>query len=166
MMRLKFSRGFTLVELMVTIAVMAIIASIAAPSFSAIMNSYQLNQSAKQMMLALKEGRSRAATINAAVVVCPNKNTSGQEVTKNTCLSGADLGSEINTYINENRVILANITKDVNISATNKSFVIFTAKGTIKDETSRTYTLCLEKEAREINVSILGAVYMEKGTCA
>ena len=50
------NRGFTLIELMVTIAVLAIVASIAAPSFSENITRQNLDNSAREILFALNEG--------------------------------------------------------------------------------------------------------------
>ncbi len=54
------SKGFTLVELMVTIAVLAIIASMAAPSFIRIIRSNQLASDTRNFVDLLSETRSEA----------------------------------------------------------------------------------------------------------
>lgn len=55
------NRGFTLIELMVTIAVMAIIAMMAAPSFNNIMLNQNLNKSARDLVATFTEARAKAA---------------------------------------------------------------------------------------------------------
>lgn len=54
-------RGFTLVELMITIAVFAIIAMMAAPSFNATILQYRLNQSSRNLINTLNAAKSKAA---------------------------------------------------------------------------------------------------------
>ncbi|OTG63925.1 type II secretion system protein GspH [Acinetobacter sp. ANC 4470] len=61
MQQTKKNQGFTLIELMVTIAVMAIIAMMAAPSFGDMVLSQNLNRSAQDLILTLNEARSKAA---------------------------------------------------------------------------------------------------------
>ncbi|MDD5724076.1 MAG: GspH/FimT family pseudopilin [Syntrophales bacterium] len=58
------SRGFTLVEIMIVIAVMAILAAIAAPNFQTYMTQRRLNGAARQVMTDMMEARMRAATQN------------------------------------------------------------------------------------------------------
>ncbi|WP_168395889.1 pilus assembly FimT family protein [Acinetobacter indicus] len=53
-------QGFTLIELMVTIAVLAIIAGMAAPSFTKQIRKNQLQNAAHEVMLAASETRSEA----------------------------------------------------------------------------------------------------------
>lgn len=63
-------RGFTLVELMVTIAVAAILMAIAAPSFTSLINSNRLTSSANEMVATLQAARMEAVRLNTTVNVC------------------------------------------------------------------------------------------------
>lgn len=54
------SRGFTLIELMVTIAVLAVITVMAAPSFSDMRTGQNLNRSTQELITALNAARSKA----------------------------------------------------------------------------------------------------------
>lgn len=63
-------QGFTLIELMVTIAVAAILLAIAAPSFTSIINSNRLTSAANEMVATLQAARMEAVRLNATVNVC------------------------------------------------------------------------------------------------
>lgn len=69
MQQIKINHGFTLVELMVTIAVMAIIATIAAPSFGDMILSQNLSRSTQDLILTLNETRSRAVLERRSIEV-------------------------------------------------------------------------------------------------
>ena len=73
--------GFTLIELMVTIAVLAIISAIAYPSFTSLMNSNRLTAAANDLVGDLQTARSEAIRRNARVTVCASAD--------NTTCSGA-----------------------------------------------------------------------------
>lgn len=68
--------GFTLLELMVTIAVLAIIAALAAPSFSNLINSNRLTAAANDLVGALQVARMEAIRRGTSVQVCPSTNGS------------------------------------------------------------------------------------------
>lgn len=68
--RVQVSRGFTLIELMVTIAVMTILLMIAVPSFDNIALGSKLGASANNLVATMHLARSEAIKRNAAVTVC------------------------------------------------------------------------------------------------
>lgn len=62
-------RGVTLIELMVTIAVAAILLAIATPSFTALINSNRLTGAANEMVATLQAARMEAVRLNTTVNV-------------------------------------------------------------------------------------------------
>jgi type IV fimbrial biogenesis protein FimT len=69
------ARGFTIVELMVTVAVAAILLVIAVPSFNTIINSNRLTTAANTLVNALNTARMEAIKRNASVQFCSNSTT-------------------------------------------------------------------------------------------
>jgi type IV fimbrial biogenesis protein FimT len=63
-------RGFTLMELIVTMAVAAILVAIAAPSFASIFNANRLSGTANELLATLQSARIEAIRRNARTVVC------------------------------------------------------------------------------------------------
>lgn len=78
------ARGFTLVELAVTIAVLAILVTIAVPSFTGIMNSNRLRGAANELVATLQLARSEAVRRNARTVVCRSDNADAANPTCTT----------------------------------------------------------------------------------
>lgn len=66
--------GFTLVELMVTLAVLAVLLGIAVPSFQNITNRNRLTAITNEMVAALQLARVEAVRRNARVTFCPTTN--------------------------------------------------------------------------------------------
>jgi type IV fimbrial biogenesis protein FimT len=62
--------GFTLVELMVTVAVFAILASIAIPSFQTTIQRNRLSTTANELLAAVQASRSEALRLNQTVRFC------------------------------------------------------------------------------------------------
>lgn len=86
------TRGFTLVELMITIAVAAVLLMIAVPSFRNITNSNRLTTAANTMVNALNTARMEAIKLNATTQFCSNlagNNTDGSSTTSDSVLSTA-----------------------------------------------------------------------------
>lgn len=63
------NRGFTLIELMVTIAVVAILAMIAAPSMGNMVTKQRLDTTARELAYTFGEARSKSAVLRKEVVV-------------------------------------------------------------------------------------------------
>ena len=82
----KAQAGFTLVELMVTIAVIAILAVVAAPSMSALLNANRVSASAGELVAGLQLARSEAIRRNTRVIVCA---TDGSVSGTTACLGSA-----------------------------------------------------------------------------
>lgn len=73
---MRVTRGFTLIELMVTIAVLAIVISIAAPSFSNILRENRTLAMTNELQGAIQLARSEAVKRRSNVVIC-RRNTAG-----------------------------------------------------------------------------------------
>jgi type IV fimbrial biogenesis protein FimT len=70
--RCPLSRGFTLVELLVTIAVVAILSAIALPSFTHMIQRNEVSSASNRLLADLGYARSEAATRGTYVSVCPS----------------------------------------------------------------------------------------------
>lgn len=64
------SRGVTLIELMVTISVLAILAAIATPSMQALILSQRMITTSNDFIMAIQRSRSEAMAKNQCVVLC------------------------------------------------------------------------------------------------
>lgn len=68
-------RGFTLIELIVTIAVLAVVVSIAAPNMTTFIVSQRVSSQSSELLNALAFARTEATKLNANVSVIPATNS-------------------------------------------------------------------------------------------
>lgn len=80
---MKRSRGFTLVELMITLALAAIILSLAVPGFQDIIRNNRAATQANELVAALGLARSEAVRRGARVSLCPSTDQA-------SCTGGTD----------------------------------------------------------------------------
>lgn len=71
------ARGFTAVELMVVVAIVAILAAVAAPNFSGMIGRWRVRQSVEALQAAIYFARSEAIKRGGAVVLQKLPNTDG-----------------------------------------------------------------------------------------
>ena len=109
--------GFTLVELMVTVAVAAILMAIAFPNMVGLINGQRLTSQANELVVALQSARMDAIRFNRRVIVC--KSTNGT-----SCDTAGGAWSRWVTYVDT----------DGNGLLTNANEVLRT--GTIRDQVS------------------------------
>lgn len=67
---MRYSRGFTLVELLITLSILAIMLAIAAPSFTNLIQSNRTQTISNELMTALQFARSEAVKRGANVDIC------------------------------------------------------------------------------------------------
>ncbi|WP_147653237.1 GspH/FimT family pseudopilin [Vulcaniibacterium gelatinicum] len=70
----RHERGFTLVELMITLAVAAIILALAVPGFQAVINGNRLTAAANELLAALQTARIEAVRYHQRTVLCLSAN--------------------------------------------------------------------------------------------
>jgi type IV fimbrial biogenesis protein FimU len=100
-------RGFTVIELLVTMAMLGMFASIALPSFAGLLGRQQLNQAASQIENAVLRGRTLALAKNQAVNLNITLPAAGQSVTyqivtaSNAVLSSDTLPNQVTVSISD-----------------------------------------------------------------
>ncbi len=117
-------KGFTLIELMVTIAVLAIIAMMAAPSFGTMLNKQNLNKSSSELIATLSKARAKAALERRQITVQVGSLVADTANTLNWAPSGkANLKSGANLTFMPNGLVRDPINTN-NVIASDTVFVI------------------------------------------
>ncbi len=102
------SSGFTLIELMVTIAVMAIIVSIAAPSISTQLANQRVKSTAATLENALKEAKAESIIRRQDITLVYDNTSDPRVITTNS--SGTNVGVISRHNYNTNSTIASNPT--------------------------------------------------------
>lgn len=77
-------RGFTAIELLVTMAIIAVLAALAAPSFTPIIERWRIRNASENIVTALYFARSEAIRLGGNVVIIKNANDGNCTSTGNT----------------------------------------------------------------------------------
>jgi type IV fimbrial biogenesis protein FimT len=86
---MRQARGFTLIELMVVMTVVAILATLAAPSFTRLLQSNTISSNVNLFLADMRFARSEAIRLGGAVVIC---RSDAPEAASPTCGSGSGPG--------------------------------------------------------------------------
>ena len=153
--------GFTLVELMVTVAVMAILAAFAMPSMTALINNVRVSGQTEELVSSLQLARAEAIRRNARVTVCAGTGIvcSGSATWGNWTVFGRDTTAAIaTTDVIRNTAASASV--DVTGPATG---IIYKPSGMI--DTLQTLQVGHAGNDRCISVLVSGVVTVSKGAC-
>lgn len=141
--------GFTLIELMVTIAVLAIIAMMAAPSFGDLLQNQNLNRSTQELIGQLNSARSKAVLERREVTVRLNS-------------LDADTPNRLN-WSPRGRAVL---------KTGSPTIITFQLSGGIRDFAAdisgQPFIICNESggnKSKNISLSLMGTIQVTEGTC-
>ncbi|ENV12153.1 hypothetical protein F965_02716 [Acinetobacter schindleri NIPH 900] len=155
------NKGFTLIELMVTITVMAIVASIAAPSFENLLIKQNLKTTAYNIRDTLKEARSRAILNRNETVLCTSINKSASAVTESVCGAHLTNYSSMTNSLKNTSVFIVNVEKKITLNNTSDDSFVFSSRGNLNG--TKTITLCSSVGSYILSVSIPGTVDISQG---
>jgi type IV fimbrial biogenesis protein FimT len=146
------NKGFTLVELMVVIAIVAIVSAIALPSLTAFIDSTRFSAQANDLVAALSYARSEAVKRNADVSICPS--TDGA-----ACASSSSWSTGWLVTLADGTVlqVYPALKSGITLTASASGSLDYRPSG---QSTTRTFNLCSSGRSRGIQVSQTGRVAM------
>jgi type IV fimbrial biogenesis protein FimT len=174
--RKMLRRGFTLVELLVTMAVGGILLAIAIPGYAFLVNTSKLAAVTNELVFALQLARSEALKRGQRVTVCKSANPLnpvpaciGTGQWQQGWVAFIDSGVRgvidsgdmvIHVYSGSPSVVITaiNFSKFVSYSPTGWSMG---SSGLPND----TMNICLDEQARKVIVNNLGRIRLESATC-
>lgn len=159
------NRGFTLIELMVTIAVLAVIAMMAVPSFGDMFQRQNLNKSTQELILILNKARSTAVLERRVIEVkLANISTTDQVV---------DTVNKVNWSPSGKSVLKTGSVDSIFFGISGGVFIKDPSDATLKIPANEdtVFTVCNtyinnDKNAKKITVSRMGTIQPTiEGTC-
>ena len=158
------ARGFTLVELMIAIAVAAIVLTFGVPGFQSFVNGNQLAASANELVASVQTARMEAIRRNRRVVVCPSANANAGAAAR--CAT-ANVDGWI-TFVDNDRsnafsagdTLLRNSVVDGRVDVAAFGAVVFRSDGLARDASGdpadRALRLAIDTDQPRRNVRCVG----------
>ena len=151
-------RGFTLIELMVSVSVLAILAALAAPAMAGFIASQRIRAMATNLNLALVKARSEAVKQNTSVTLSPLSTSwaSGWQILDPTAPT---TNPALDTWSAKGTVA-------VTTSPSGLTQVVFNANGRVAATTSISFvfTASATNDARCVSVDTSGRPYSKVGS--
>lgn len=148
-------RGFSLVELMVTISVMAILLAVAVPSFRDVIHRSHVSSTSNELLASLAYARTEAVTRGQLVSMCPS--SSGTSCAGGTAFESgwivytypAGAASANANYDSTKATLLRATTARAGVSVQSKSATVITfgQQGQLKPSTLLTFVTCFRTDA-------------------
>jgi len=157
---MKPLRGFTLIELMITLAVAAILLTVAVPSFQTLIKRNALTARTNNFIADLHFARGEAAKRGSDVSVCPSSNGTTCDTSAANWKNGWSIIPTGQTAVRRSEALTGTLTL-----STTKAKIIFKSSGITGEQESLTFCETSIKESRVVQISSAGHVSTTKGTC-
>jgi len=144
--------GFTLTEIIVALAIIAILAAIAIPNWSTLLPNYALNSAARQVQSELHRLKSRAVAENASFRLVFSGAT--YDIQKYSGGSYSATGDS------------KTLPDGITLAESSDTTVGFTSRGTSVDSSEKTVKLCnIKNSGKNIVLSDTGRIRIDDASC-
>lgn len=168
-------KGFTLIELMVTIAVLGILLAVAVPSFVSMVANNRSVAASNELMTALNMARAEAVRRGSRISICPSSNgtacsgsggawASGWIVFTDSASSDTAATATVHVVLSRHGALPSGA-----VVTSGPTFVRFSGLGTAPRGVasfSIKVSPCSGSNARAIQISASGRVAMAQATCS
>ena len=171
--------GFTLIETMTVVAVVAVLGAVAVPSMGTFMKNSALRGQANELMSSIALARSEATKRGSRVILCRTANPTaaiptcgGADKTWTTgwlvyVVEDADLDFDLGTDILIGTGSTAPSQIDVMSNSWGNNYLVFGPDGALREDGSARYAFCDDRGAshgKQITVALVGRASLEQGT--
>jgi len=144
--------GFTLTEIIVALAIIAILTAIAIPNWSTLLPTYALNSAARQVQSELHRLKSRAVAENANFRLVFSGSTYTIEKDSGGYAPTGNSGT---------------LPDGITLADASATTVGFTSRGTSIDSSEKTITLCnVKNSGKNVVLTDLGRIRIDDATCS
>ncbi|SED42039.1 type IV fimbrial biogenesis protein FimT [Pseudomonas anguilliseptica] len=169
--KVKLFRGFTLVELMITIAVAGVLLAIAVPSFTDLIRNNRSQAAANELVSAFNAARAEAVKRGRRVSLCPSVNgtscsgtawQSGWIVFVDTAASDTTSTATVGTVLNHRSAMPTGAT-----ATGSATFIRYSGLGfaPVRQNITVQTSSCTGQNARLISFSSSGRINVQKVAC-
>lgn len=174
---MRLSRGFTLIELFVTIAIAGVLLAIAIPNFADLMRNNRSEAAANELVSALNAARGEAVKRGARVSLCPSANgtscsgtswQAGWIVFVDTAAGDTTSTTTVGTVLNRRTAMPTGATATATGAATvTADFIRYSGLGfaPVRTDIRVQTTGCVGSNARIIAISASGRISVRKVAC-
>ena len=131
---LNFRRGFTLVELILVLALLVVITSIAVPSLSNFVRGRALDSEARRLAALMHAGQSRAVSEGAVMMLWIDEKTGDYGLEAETSGQNGDAKAEKLTVDSTLQIEVQNLGTDTPVTFKNLPAIKFSADGTVDED--------------------------------
>jgi len=157
---MKKQSAFTLIELMVTIAILAIIATLAAPNLSQMLHNTKVNTSSGDILSFLQQARTEAIRLGKIVTVCGSSDGSNCLATNKTNWSTGLIAK----YSGSTTPIQKLTFESSQLSITAPETITFNSVGSTTAEHEITVTIP-DANTYSVCVEVIGRAFKSKTGC-
>ncbi|MEX2366066.1 MAG: GspH/FimT family pseudopilin [Pseudohongiellaceae bacterium] len=160
------NRGFTLIELMITVALVAILAAVAAPGMSSFIENAQIKAEAQRLASLLSLARNQAITDNLPMVVSGSfsGNALNIDVYSNSGDDATLTFEAGDTYIERSTGSQTQLDIGSNAVVSDDNIILFDSDGRLDETGVAIVTFCNEANTsgRQVSVNIIGRVSLSE----